>query len=64
MTGQGVPRQRAKGLMWLTLAREASTDASKDRWIVSLYDDAFTAADESDRKLALALLEQYIQSRR
>ena len=24
MTGQGVPRQRAKGLMWLTLAREAA----------------------------------------
>ena len=65
MTGQGVPRQRAKGLMWLTLAREASTDACQgplDR--VELYDDAFAAADESDRKLALALLEQYIQSRR
>ena len=44
MTGQGVPRQRAKGLMWLTLAREASTDAAKDRWIVSLYDEAFAAA--------------------
>ena len=24
ITGQGVPRQRARGLMWLTLAREAS----------------------------------------
>jgi uncharacterized protein len=64
MTGQGVPRQRAKGLMWLTLAREASTDAAKDQWIVDLYQDAFTAADDSDRKLALALLEQYIQARR
>jgi TPR repeat protein len=64
MTGQGVPRQRSKGLMWLTLAREASTDGPKDQWIVSLYDQAFAAADESDRKLALALLEQYIQSRR
>lgn len=64
MTGQGVPRQRAKGLMWLTLAREASTDAAKDQWIVDLYQDAFTASDESDRKLALALLEQYIQARR
>jgi hypothetical protein len=50
--------------MWLTLAREASTDAAKDQWIVDLYGDAFAAADESDRKLALALLEQYIQSRR
>ncbi len=64
MTGQGVPRQRAKGLMWLTLAREASTDGAKDQWIVDLYQDAFTAADDSDRKLALALLEQYIQARR
>lgn len=62
MTGQGVPRQRARGLMWLTLARE-SIDPSKDQWVVKLYDDAFSNAGESDRKLALALLEQYIQSR-
>jgi len=62
ITGQGVPRQRARGLMWLTLAREAS-DPAKDQWIVKLYDDAFSNAGESDRKLALALLEQYIQSR-
>ncbi|NIX77781.1 tetratricopeptide repeat protein [Microvirga terricola] len=64
MNGQGVPRQKAKGLMWLTLAREASTDATKDQWIVALYDEAFAAAGETDRKLALALLEQYIQARR
>lgn len=64
INGQGVPRQRAKGLMWLTLAREAATDASKDKWIESLYSEAFASANDSDRKLALALLEQYIQSRR
>lgn len=64
ITGQGVPRQRAKGLMWLTLAREASTDSVKDQWIVALYDEAFAASGDADRKLALALLEQYIQSRR
>jgi len=64
INGQGVPRQRAKGLMWLTLAREAAADSGKDQWIESLYEDAFAAADDSDRKLALALLEQYIQSRR
>jgi TPR repeat protein len=64
MNGQGVPRQRAKGLMWLTLAREATIDSSKEQWIASLYEDAFAAASETDRKLALALLEQYIQSRR
>lgn len=64
INGQGVPRQRAKGLMWLTLAREASSDTTKDQWIAKLYEEAFAAAGESDRKLALALLEQYIQSRR
>jgi TPR repeat protein len=64
INGQGVPRQRAKGLMWLTLAREASTESTKDKWISSLYEEAFSSADESDRRLALALLEQYIQSRR
>jgi len=64
MNGQGVPRQRAKGLMWLTLAREAAGDHDKDQWIESLYEEAFAAASENDRKLALALLEQYIQSRR
>jgi TPR repeat protein len=64
INGQGVPRQRAKGLMWLTLAREASTDTIKDQWIETLYKDAFATSDESDRKLALALLEQYIQTRR
>jgi len=63
MKGQGVPRQRAKGLMWLTLAREAAAESGKDQWIESLYVEAFASADESDRKLALALLEQYIQSR-
>jgi TPR repeat protein len=61
--GQGVPRQRARGLMWLTLARE-SADSSKDQWISELYDKAFAAASANDRKLALALLEQYLQARR
>ncbi len=64
MNGQGVPRQRAKGLMWLTLAHEAAGSSSKDQWITNLYEEAFATSNDSDRKLALALLEQYIQSRR
>jgi TPR repeat protein len=62
MNGQGAPRQRAKGLMWLTLAREAA-DAAKDAWISDLYEKAFAAASENDRKLALAYLEQHLQRR-
>ena len=63
MNGQGAPRQRAKGLMWLTLAREAA-DPVKDQWISQLYDQAFAAAGESDRRNALTLLEQHLQTRR
>ncbi|WP_210484266.1 tetratricopeptide repeat protein [Microvirga antarctica] len=63
INGKGVPRQRARGLMWLTLARE-SIEPGKDQWIINLYDEAFAASGESDRKLALDLLEQYIQARR
>ena len=63
ITGNGVPRQRAKGLMWLTLARE-SIEPGKDQWIANLYEEAFADSSESDRKLALDLLEQYIQARR
>jgi TPR repeat protein len=63
VNGEGVPRQRAPGLMWLTLAREAA-DPVTDQWISELYDKAFAAASESDRKLALALLEQHLRARR
>jgi uncharacterized protein len=63
MTGNGVPRQRSRGLMWLTLARE-SIEPGKNQWIGKLYDEAFAASSDDDRKLALDLLEQYIQARR
>jgi hypothetical protein len=61
-TGRAFRVQRAKGLMWLTLAREAA-DPAKDTWVSDLYDKAFAAAAEGDRKLALALLEQHLQRR-
>ncbi|HEY8383663.1 MAG TPA: tetratricopeptide repeat protein [Microvirga sp.] len=63
INGQGVPRQRARGLMWLTLAREAA-DPAKDVWVSELYEKAFATSAESDRKNALAMLEQHLQSRR
>jgi TPR repeat protein len=60
---QVLGRQRARGLMWLTLARE-SADSVKDRWIVELYDSTFAASSDNDRRLALSMLEQYMQTRR
>jgi TPR repeat protein len=63
VSGEGVPRQRARGLMWLTLAREGA-DPAKETWISDLYDKAFVAVEETDRKFALGMLEQYMQARR
>ncbi len=57
-TGQaGVVRQRARGLMWLTLARDAATEAKKDEWIIELYDTAIKAANDTDRQVASVYLE-------
>jgi TPR repeat protein len=33
---EGVRPQRARGLMWLTLARETAIDSKKDKWIIDL----------------------------
>jgi TPR repeat protein len=63
VNGEGVPRQRARGLMWLTLAKEAC-DPKRDAWIPPLYDKALDAATESDRRTALAFLEQFQAKRR
>ena len=63
ISGRGVPRQRARGLMWLTMAREAA-DPVKEPWIADLYDEAFAAVGEPDRQTALAHLEQFLRRRR
>ena len=63
VTGQGVPRQRARGLMWLTLAREG-IDPANERWIAELYDTAFAAAADGERQAALGYLEQHMRKRR
>ena len=54
---QAVPKQRARGLMWLSLAREAA-QGRKDDWIVALYDKAWTVASEDDRQTAQAQASQ------
>jgi TPR repeat protein len=63
INGEGVPRHRARGLMWLTIAKEAC-DPKRDAWIPPLYDQAFDAASESDRRTALAFMEQFQAKRR
>ncbi|GJE17476.1 tetratricopeptide repeat protein [Methylobacterium marchantiae] len=53
ITGQGVPVQRARGLMWLSLARE-SAQGRKDDWIVALSDKAWATASEEEKAAAQA----------
>ncbi|MDE2365292.1 MAG: sel1 repeat family protein [Hyphomicrobiales bacterium] len=60
---EGVARQRAQGLMYLTLARESASDPVGDRWIVDLYDKAMKEAADNDKQAALAYLEGYLKRR-
>jgi uncharacterized protein len=54
--GDGVPDQRARGLMWLELARDGAPDP-KDHWIRELYQRDFQVATDEDRRAAAAMLE-------
>jgi uncharacterized protein len=60
IAGNGVPRQSARGLMWLTLARDAA-DPVKDAWIITMHDKAFAAASEADRQAAHAYLDRHLR---
>jgi len=53
--GEGVPRQRARGLMWLTLAKTAA-QGPKDEWVRDLYGKDWGAASDDDRQVATAYL--------
>jgi len=60
--GQYVPRQAARGLMWLTLGRDCA--GPDETWVNSLYDDAFRRASDDERAMALVYLKDWIRSRR
>jgi len=60
--GRVVPRQAARGLMWLTLGRDCA--GPEDAWIKPLYDNAFRRANDDDRALALVYLEDWLKGRR
>lgn len=60
--GSAVPRQAARGLMWLTLARDAATP--QETWIVELHKQAFNEASDQDRAAALAFIERWLRGGR
>ena len=60
--GKHVPRQAARGLMWLTLARDSA--GPDETWIKENYNRAFANASDNDRAMALQMLEHWVQGKR
>ncbi|HZR59882.1 MAG TPA: tetratricopeptide repeat protein [Xanthobacteraceae bacterium] len=60
--GQAVPRQAARGLMWLTLGRDCA--GNDEAWVKPLYDNAFHRASDDERAMALVYLKEWINGRR
>jgi hypothetical protein len=57
--GDQLPKQAARGLMWLTLARENATP--EETWIKDSYNKAMAKASEDDRAMAFQMLEHWVQ---
>lgn len=60
--GEQMPPQRARGLMWLILARENA--GADEVWIKESYNRAIAKASESDRAMALQMIEHWVKGRR
>src|SRR5437899_8488778 len=60
--GEQLPRQAARGLMWLTLARDSA--APDEIWIKESYNKAIAKASDDDRATALRMLEHWVQGRK
>jgi uncharacterized protein len=60
--GDRLPRQAARGLMWLTLARDNA--APDETWIRESYNRAIAKASDDDRASALQMLEHWVQGKR
>jgi TPR repeat protein len=61
-SGDRLPRQAARGLMWLTLARDGA--GPDEAWIKESYNRAFSKASDDDRASALQMLELWVKGKR
>jgi uncharacterized protein len=59
--GELVPRQVARGLMYLILARDASPE---EPWVNAAYQQALVRASEDDRSAARIYLQQWVRGLR
>ena len=60
--GDRLPRQAARGLMWLTLARDSA--GPDEAWIKESYNRAFAKASDDDRASALQMIELWVRGKR
>jgi uncharacterized protein len=60
--GESVPRDAARGLMYLILARDAATP--KETWIAELYNAAMRQATPDEQESALVRVERWTQQSR
>jgi TPR repeat protein len=60
--GQYVPRQAARGLMWLTLSRDCA--GSDEAWVKPLFDNAMRRASDDERAMAVVYLADWLKGRR
>src|SRR5258708_37891751 len=59
--GDRLPRQAARGRMWLTRARDSA--GPDETWIKESYNKAIAKASEEDRARALQMLEHWMQGK-
>lgn len=59
--GEEVPRQSARGLFWLILAKDGA--GPEETWIADMYTSALARADENERALAYKYLENWLKRR-
>jgi exopolysaccharide production negative regulator len=65
--GQGVQRQAAKGLAWLTIAKDGLAKEGPgpdDAWIAETYKSAFAQATQDEQAMAYRFLEDLVARRR
>jgi uncharacterized protein len=60
--GDQLPRQAARGLMWLTLASENA--GPDETWIRESYNKAFAKSSENDRAMAFQMLAHWVAGRK
>jgi hypothetical protein len=60
--GDQLPRQAARGLMWLALASD--NVAPDETWIVDSYNKAYAKASEDERAMAGQMIRHWLQGRK